>query len=74
MADKKFDLNEIFAEYGEDDFGFTATDEAEYNSVIAIDVLEHLQDMKSGLKKIYSCLKKKGLKLAHNHTGISVCE
>jgi hypothetical protein len=35
MADKKFDLSEIFAEYGEDDFGFTATDEEEYTSVIA---------------------------------------
>ena len=35
MADKKFDLTEIMKEYGEDDFGFTATDEEEYNSVIA---------------------------------------
>jgi hypothetical protein len=33
--DKKFDLTAIMAEYGENDFGFTATDEAEYNSVIA---------------------------------------
>jgi len=33
--DKKFDLIEILAEYGEDDFGFTATDEEEYNAVIA---------------------------------------
>jgi hypothetical protein len=33
--DKKFDLTEILAEYGEDDFGFTATDEEEYNAVIA---------------------------------------
>ena len=35
MAEKKFDLSEIMAEYGEDDFGFTATDEEEYNAVIA---------------------------------------
>jgi hypothetical protein len=35
MADKKFDLTAIMAEYGEDDFGFTATDEEEYTSVIA---------------------------------------
>ena len=35
MADKKFDLTEIMKEYGEDDFGFTATNEEEYNSVIA---------------------------------------
>ena len=35
MAEKKFDLTEIMKEYGEDDFGFTATDEEEYTSVIA---------------------------------------
>ena len=33
--DKKFDLTEIMAEYGDDDYGFTATDEEEYNAVIA---------------------------------------
>jgi hypothetical protein len=35
MADQKFDLTKIMAEYGDNDFGFTATDEEEYNSVIA---------------------------------------
>jgi len=35
MADIKFDLTAIMKEYGEDDFGFTATDEEEYNSIIA---------------------------------------
>jgi hypothetical protein len=35
FGDKKFDLTEIMKEYGEDDFGFTATNEEEYNSVIA---------------------------------------
>jgi hypothetical protein len=35
MTNKTFDLTEIMKEYGEDDFGFTATDEEEYNSVIA---------------------------------------
>lgn len=35
MADIKYDLNAIMKEFGEDDFGFTATDEEEYNSVIA---------------------------------------
>jgi hypothetical protein len=35
MADTKFDLSKIIEEYGDSDFGFTATDEAEYNSVIA---------------------------------------
>tara|TARA_R110000868_G_scaffold138694_5_gene353000 strand:- start:2402 stop:2680 length:279 start_codon:yes stop_codon:yes gene_type:complete len=33
--DKKYDLTEIMAEYGDDDYGFTATDEEEYNAVIA---------------------------------------
>jgi hypothetical protein len=35
MAEKKFDLNSIMAEYGDNDFGFTAIDEEEYNAVIA---------------------------------------
>ena len=35
MADTKFDINAIMAEYGEEDFGFTAVDEAEYEAVIA---------------------------------------
>ena len=30
-----YDLNKIMAEYGEEDFGFTAVDEAEYDAVIA---------------------------------------
>ena len=35
MADIKYDLNAIIAEYGDDDFGFSTVDEAEYESVIA---------------------------------------
>jgi hypothetical protein len=35
MAEQKFNINEIMAEYGDDDFGFTAIDEEEYNAVIA---------------------------------------
>jgi hypothetical protein len=35
MAEIKYDLNAIMKEYGDDDFGFTATDEEEYNAVIA---------------------------------------
>lgn len=36
MAEIKYDLTAIMKEYGpEEDFGFTATDEEEYNSVIA---------------------------------------
>ena len=35
MAEQKFNINEIMAEYGDNDFGFTAIDEQEYNAVIA---------------------------------------
>jgi len=30
-----YDLNKILSEYGDQDFGFTAVDEAEYEAVIA---------------------------------------
>lgn len=30
-----YDINKIIAEYGDQDFGFTAVDEAEYEAVIA---------------------------------------
>ena len=30
-----YDINSILAEYGENDFGFSAVDEAEYQAVIA---------------------------------------
>jgi uncharacterized protein involved in type VI secretion and phage assembly len=30
-----YDINSIMAEYGDNDFGFTAVDEAEYQAVIA---------------------------------------
>ena len=30
-----YDISKIMAEYGEEDFGFTAVDEAEYEAVIA---------------------------------------
>ena len=35
MAEIKYDINSIMAEYGDDDFGFTAVDEEEYTDVIA---------------------------------------
>jgi hypothetical protein len=35
MADIKYDINAIMKEFGENDFGFTAESEDEYNSVIA---------------------------------------
>ena len=31
----EYDINTIMAEYGDDDFGFTTVDEAEYDAVIA---------------------------------------
>jgi len=33
--DRKFNINEIMKEYGDNDFGFTATDEEEYNAILA---------------------------------------
>jgi hypothetical protein len=35
MSEKKFDISAVIAQYGDDDFGFTAIDEDEYQSVIA---------------------------------------
>ncbi len=35
MPEIKYDINAIMAEYGDDDFGFTAVDEEEYTDVIA---------------------------------------
>jgi hypothetical protein len=32
---KKYDISAVMAEYGDDDFGFTAIDEEEYQAVIA---------------------------------------
>jgi hypothetical protein len=35
MPDIKYDIGKIMAEYGDNDFGFTAVDEEEYNAIIA---------------------------------------
>ncbi len=35
MADTKYDITKILEEYGDDDFGFSTTDEEEFNAVIA---------------------------------------
>lgn len=35
MPDIKYDISKIMSEYGDDDFGFTAVDEEEYNAIIA---------------------------------------
>ena len=51
MADKKFDLNSIMAEYGDNDFGFTAIDEDEYNSVIA-EKEETVEEYKARLHEV----------------------
>ena len=55
MADeKKYDLTAIMAEYGEDDFGFTATDEEEYNAVISekADTIEEYKNRLTEVEKI----------------------
>ena len=51
MAEKKYDLSEIMAEYGDNDFGFTATDEEEYNSVIA-EKDDTVQEYKERLQQV----------------------
>ena len=51
MAEKKFIINEIMAEYGDDDFGFTAIDEEEYNAVIA-EKEETVDEYKTRLKEV----------------------
>jgi hypothetical protein len=47
----KYDINKIMLEYGDDDFGFTATDEEEYNAVIA-EKDETVQEYKDRLKEV----------------------
>ena len=51
MAEKKFNINEIMAEYGDDDYGFTAIDEEEYNAVIA-EKEETVDEYKNRLKEV----------------------
>ncbi len=51
MAEKKFNITEIMAEYGDDDFGFTAIDEDEYNAVIA-EKEETVDEYKTRLKEV----------------------
>ena len=51
MAEKKFNINEIMAEYGDDDYGFTAIDEEEYNAVIA-EKEETVDEYKTRLKEV----------------------
>ena len=51
MAEKKFNINDIMAEYGDNDFGFTAIDEEEYNAVIA-EKEETVDEYKTRLKEV----------------------
>ena len=51
MADIKYDLNAIIAEYGDDDFGFSAIDEEEYTAVIA-EKEETVEEYKQRLEQV----------------------
>jgi hypothetical protein len=51
MMERKFDINAIMKEYGDDDFGFTATDEEEYNAVIA-EKDETVEEYKQRLQQV----------------------
>ena len=51
MAEQKFNINEIMADYGDNDFGFTAIDEEEYNAVIA-EKEETVDEYKTRLKEV----------------------
>jgi hypothetical protein len=47
----EYDITKIMAEYGDDDFGFTAVDEAEYDAVIA-EKDETVEEYKARLTQI----------------------
>ena len=47
----EYDINKILAEYNDDDFGFTAVDEAEYEAVIA-EKDETVEEYKARLQQI----------------------
>ena len=49
--EKKYDLTSIIAEYGDDDFGFTAEDDADYESVIA-EKDETVEEYKQRLEQV----------------------
>ena len=49
--EQKFNINQIMAEYGDDDYGFTAIDEEEYNAVIA-EKEETVDEYKTRLKEV----------------------
>ena len=51
MTEIKFDISKIIEEYGDDDFGFTTTDEAEYTDVIA-EKEETVEEYKARLQQV----------------------
>jgi hypothetical protein len=46
-----YDLNKILSEYGEDDFGFSAVSEEEYNKVIA-ETADTAQEYQARLEQV----------------------
>jgi hypothetical protein len=46
-----YDINKILAEYGDDDFGFSAVSEEEYNKVIS-DTADTAEEFKSRLEQV----------------------
>lgn len=51
MANKKYDLSQIMAEFDDDDFGFSTVDEAEYEAVIA-EKDETVEEYKQRLEQV----------------------
>lgn len=51
MAEIKYDINAIMAEYGDDDFGFTAESEEEFEAVIA-EKEETVEEYKQRLEQV----------------------
>lgn len=51
MTEIKFDISKIIEEYGDDDFGFTTTDEEEYTDVIA-EKEETVEEYKARLQQV----------------------
>lgn len=49
--EKKFDITKIIEEYGDDDFGFTAEDDADYEAVIA-EKDETVEEYKERLQQV----------------------
>lgn len=49
--EKKYDITKIIEEYGDDDFGFTAEDDADYEAVIA-EKEETVEEYKERLKEV----------------------